>query len=581
MAAACIAHYINNLRRHDLKTIKNAADVTTDNGEITFIAARNAKNLNGWKYDVKSLQAQDASGDYKALSSSDTEVAIPLMVDHSAQSHDKIGVIDKARIEAVDGVDAVIMHATFFDTEEAQVVRDRIVKNQLTDVSITTDWGDGEDDEGNDLVNAHIIEVSVVYAGAEPKAKILAKNSVEKTEEEGVEVTEVTETKEVETTETTEETQVEDVETKETTEVNESEETVEETEEDEESTNDNEEDTEVPTQKTEEVTENVATKKQVLNSIVKLAKDNVIKGMSRSQVIEAVKNDLDLLDADGDPYSVPDAIFTEILAVTRDTDVLDTFQTVPVKRFTLMQEVLSEADLARAGRWTKGEQKQIQESDLKAQKLSTQFLYKLQELSYEDLQEDFGDILLAFVHQELPQKVSEEEERDFIVGDGRATNDDRHISSIVSLDEAAEDVANVHVALYDGAAASSDLEALTLGVAQIYEDGTLYAIVNKSTLASLKNIGTSSASGLPFTEQQIADAIGVTKIFTRSYVPEGVAYVYTGDKVKRLTGASAGETIEQYDIDYNNRKIEFIRPVGGAATGLYSAVKIVLDTQSS
>lgn len=559
-----------------MKLIKNAADVSVDNGSITFIAARNVKNLNGWKYDVKSLQAQDASGDYKALSSSDIDVAIPLMVDHSSSSHDKIGVIDKARIEAIDGVDAVVMHAMFFDTEEAQVVRDRIVKNQLTDVSITTDWGDGEDDEGNDLVNAHIIEVSVVYAGAEPKAKILAKNSVNTGGEEVV----VTDIKEEETAEVTDEV-VEEVVEEETVVEAPAEEVTEEVTE-EELTNENEEDTKVPTQKTQEIAENVATKEMVLNSLVKLAKDNAIKGMNRSEVIAAVKNDLDLLDTDGGVYVVPDAVFTEILAVTRDTDILDTFQTVPVKRFTLMQEVLSEADLARAGRWSKGEQKQIQESDLKAQKFATQFLYKLQELSYEDLQDDFGDILLAFVHQELPQKVSEEEERDYIVGDGRASNDDRHISSIVSLDEAAEDSSNVHVALYDGTSDASNLEALTLGVAEIFEDGTLYAVLNKSTLAGLKNLGTASASGLPFTEAQIADAIGVTKIFTRSYVPEGVAYVYTGTKVKRLNGGnSSGETIEQYDIDFNNRKIEFIRPVGGGASGLYSAVKIVLDTQAS
>lgn len=572
-----------------MKTIKNAADVTVDNGSITFIAARNAKNLNGWKYDVKSLQAQNASGDYKALSSSDIDVAIPLMVDHSSSSHDKIGIIDKARIEAIDGVDAVVMHAMFFDTEEAQVVRDRIVKNQLTDVSITTDWGDGEDDDGNDLVNAHIIEVSVVYAGAEPKAKILAKNSVDKTEGEETMTeaeleakakaeAEALAVKEAEEKAAAEKLVADEAEAKAAAEKEAADKAAAEAE----LTKKNEEDTKVPTQKTQEVTENVATKEMVLNSLVKLAKDNAIKGMNRSEVIAAVKNDLDLLDTDGGAYVVPDAVFTEILAVTRDTDVLDTFQTVPVKRFTLMQEVLSEADLARAGRWSKGELKQIQESDLKAQKFATQFLYKLQELSYEDLQDDFGDILLAFVHQELPQKVSEEEERDFIVGDSRASNDDRHISSIVSLDAAAEDSGNVHVALYDGTADASDLEALTLGVAEIYEDGTLYAAVNKSTLAKLKNLGTASASGLPFTEAQIADAIGVTKIFTRSYVPEGVAYVWTGDKVKRLTGgSSAGETIEQYDIDYNNRKIEFIRPVGGGASGLYSAVKIVMDTQAS
>jgi len=243
-----------------------------------------------------------------------------------------------------------------------------------------------------------------------------------------------------------------------------------------------------------------------------------------------------------------------------------------------MSEVPSEADLARAGRWSKGELKAIQESDLAAQKLGTQFLYKMQELSYEDMQEDFGDLLYNYIRNELPQKVSEEEEKDFIVGDGRALNNARHISSIVSLDAAAEDATNVHVVEYDGTADTSAIEALTNGITKIEEEGATYVVMRKETLTALKNLGLATASGLPFSEAQIAEALGVERIFTRKYVATGVAYAYVGSFVKRLTGATAGETIEQYDIDYNNQKIEFIRPVGGAATGLASAVKVNLPT---
>src|SRR5690606_18528683 len=252
------------------------------------------------------------------------------------------------------------------------------------------------------------------------------------------------------------------------------------------------------------------------------------------------------------------------------------FDTIPVKRFTLMGEVPSEADLARAGRWTKGEKKAIQASDLKAQKFNTQFLYKMQEISYEDLQEDFGDLLLAYIRNELPQKVTEEEERDFIVGDGRESNDDRHISSIVSLDAAAEDATNVHVVKYDGTNDASDLAAIMNGLAKINVEGATYLVMNKATLGALKAAGLSAANGLPFSEETVAGALGVERIFTREYVANNVVYGYVGRYVKRLTGGRSGETIEQYDIDYNNRKIEFIRPVGGGASGLASAVKITL-----
>lgn len=565
------------------KFATNSAEVDASNGEITFIAARSVKNLNGWTYDVPSLQAQDATGEYLTLTNEAQEVSIPLMTNHSGDISNKIGNIDSAKIVSVDGVDHVEMHAKFFKGDEAQEVRQRILDGELTDVSITTDWGSGysDEDDFDTLKNAHIIEVSVVYAGAEPKAKILASNSVDKKTENEAELSDeqldtlaekVAEKLKNENTETNDDTQDEDNQETEETEDN----TEEKDNKSEEDNNNSEEEEEMATQPTNAPAEKVADKAQVLNALAKLAQNGAIRGMNRSQVIEAVRNEVTLTDADGDPYVVPDAVFTEILAVTKPTDILDTFDTIPVKRFTLMGEVPSEADLARAGRWSKGEQKDIQESDLKAQKFNTQFLYKLQEISYEDLQEDFGDLLLSYIRNELPQKVTEEEERDFIVGDGRATNTPRHISSIVSLDAAAEDNANVHVVKYDGSNDASDIAAITNGLTKIYVEGTTYAVMNKTDLTRLRNAGLSTASGLPFSEETIAGALGVERIFTREYVTAGTVYGYVGRYVKRLTGGNAGETIEQYDIDYNNRKIEYIRPVGGGASGLASAVKITL-----
>lgn len=550
------------------KFAKNSAQVETDNGEVTFIAARSVKNLNGYKYNVATLQAQDATGEYHTLTNEPLEVSIPLMLDHKAESKDKIGSIDSAKIVTVDGVDHVEMHAKFFKGDEAQAVRQRVLDGELTDVSITTDWGDAtEEDDGSVLMNnAHIVEVSVVYAGAEPKAKILASNSVD-TEE-----TEAEETEEVEEADETETVEVEDQKTTnpevETPEV-----------ETEENKKEEEEMATQPTNAPAEVTEKVATKAQVMNSLTKLAKSGAIRNMTKNQVVEAIKNDVTITDADGSPYVVPDAVFTEIFADRRPTDILETFQSVPAKRWTVMGEVPSDADLARAGRWSKGEQKQIQESDLKAQKLSTQFIYKMQELSYEDMQEDFGDVLYQFIVNELPQKLDEEEERAFIVGDGRASGNPRKITSIVSLDAAAEDSANVHVAKYDGSGDSSVMEAILKGIEKIETEGTLHLVSNGSALGAVRRAGLANASGLPFGNDVIADALGVDGLHKRKYVPANVVYVWVENSVKRLTGPT--DSIEQYDIDYNNQKIERIRPAGGAATGLYSAVKIVLPASVS
>ena len=560
------------------KFAKSSVDTEASNGEITFVAARNVRNLNGFEYQTDTLLAQDATGEYSTLGADWQDVAIPLMVNHGSSIGEKIGNIYTARLVSNGDEQSVEMKAKFFKGDLAPEVRQRVLDGELTDVSITTDWGSGysDEDEFDVLKNAHIIEVSVVYAGAEPKAKILASNSVA-TEEE----TETSETNELEEAqkriaelEAENEALKASVEEEET----ETEEAEEETKEQE--TNNSEEEKEMATQPIHnQKTELVADKAMVLNALVDLAKSGAIKGLNRSQVIAEVKNAITLKDGNAD-YVVPDAVFTEILAATRDTDILSTFKNVPAKKLTLMAEKRSDADLARAGKWSKGDLKAIQTMQLDAQKLETDFIFKMQEISYADMQEDFGNILYSFIRTELPQKVDEEEERAFIVGDGRA-NGARKITSIVSLDAAAADSSNAHVYNYNGSGDASAVAAIMNGAAKLGEDGTTYAVMNKATLSALRAQGLSTASGLPFSEETVAGAIGVERIFTREYVAANVVYIYTGDYVYRLTGGNAGETVEQYDIDYNNRKIEFIRPAGGAATGVYSAVKVTLPSAVS
>lgn len=560
------------------KFAKSSVDTENSNGEITFIAARNVKNLNGFEYSTDTLLAQDATGEYSTLGADWQDVAIPLMENHGSSIGEKIGNIYTARLVSNGEEQSVEMKAKFFKGDLAQEVRQRVLDGELTDVSITTDWGSGytDEDEFDVLKNAHIIEVSVVYAGAEPKAKILASNSVNTEDDE--EETETPETNELEEAQkriAELEAENEALKTSVQEEETETEEVEEETEEQE--TNNSEEEEEMATQPIQnQTTELVADKAMVLNTLVELAKSGAIKNLNRSQVIAEVKNAITLKDG-GSDYVVPDAVFTEILAATRDTDILSTFKNVPAKKLTLMAEKRSEADLARAGKWSKGDLKAVQAMQLDAQKLGTDFIFKMQEISYADLQEDFGNILYSFIRTELPQKVDEEEERAFIVGDGRASGA-RKLTSVVSLDAAAADSANAHVYNYDGSGDASAVAALMNGGAKLGEDGTTYAVMNKATLSALRAQGLSTASGLPFSEETVAGAIGVERIFTREYVAANVVYIYTGNYVYRLTGGNAGDTIEQYDIDYNNRKIEFIRPAGGAATGVYSAVKVTLPS---
>lgn len=551
------------------KFATSAVETRETNGEITFIAARNVKNLNGFTYSVETLLAQDDTGDFKTLSSDWSEVAIPLMLNHKSDTDEKVGNIYQARLVTSGEEQHVEMKATWFSGDKAQETRQRVNDKELTDVSITTDWGSGysEEDDLDELKNAHIIEVSVVYAGAEPKAKILASNSIDKGEEEeadDAEPTEDTETPETETeTENTEETTDEETEEEPETE----DETEEETNEEEEAI--------MPKQEIAGATNGAkeATKEQVLNSLTKLAQNGQLRKMNKNQVIEAVKNDVEITDGADGTYVVPDAIFTEIFLHQRETDILSTFRTTSAKRKTVAMEEYSDDELNRAGVYVKGVQKAYQDLKVNPQVLNTQFLYKMQKLDYEDLEEDFGGLLYAAVKDELPQKLDEEEERAFITGDGRQAGG-RKITAIVSIDAAAEDSDNVHAIVVDGSGEASVIGALLDGVAAIKGTGRRYAAMNRIELTRLQKAGLSSAAGLPFSEDTVAGAIGVDKIFVRDYIADGVAYAWRENGIERLT--SANDNIEQYDIDFNQQKIEVLRRVGGAPTQLAVAAKIEL-----
>lgn len=554
--------------------------VNSEFGEITFIAARDERNLNGYTYEVATLLAQDKSGVYQPISES-REVSIPLMLDHSESVGDKVGVIYSAKIVKLDGLNAVEMTARLFNNETAQAVRERVLSDEITDVSITTDLGSEEDaiTSGN-LKNAKIIEVSLVYAGAEPRAKILAKNSAKGEQVENLEKDNTTSVakNEIETGDVDDGVGVMDLS-----------EVVEEMIQPlsdkiesidsrlvalESKNNEEEGEGDMPAQNKTDDTVNTATRAQVVNSIERLAKSGAIKGMNKNEVVEAVQNDIKITDGREGVYVVPEALFSEVVFKNKSTEILDTFNTIEAKRFTVLEEKRTDADLERAGKWSKAEKKKIQEATLVPRRLQTGFIYKMQQISYEDLQEDFGNILYNAIVKELPARVDEEQERAFIVGDGRETSDSRHITDIKSLDAAAEDSQDVAVYKHTAQPSEPKLKSILDGIAKIGETGTRYAVMNIQTLNELRLAGLEKSAGLPFSEDVIAGALGVEKIFVRDYVAVDAVYVYTGEYVRALVGA--GEQIEQYDIDYNNQKIEYIRPAGGAATGVYSAVKIDL-----
>src|SRR5574344_103205 len=93
------------------KFAKSSVDTENSNGEITFIAARNVTNLNGFQYQTETLLAQDATGEYSTLGADWQDVAIPLMENHGSSIGEKIGNIYTARLVANGEEQSVEMKA--------------------------------------------------------------------------------------------------------------------------------------------------------------------------------------------------------------------------------------------------------------------------------------------------------------------------------------------------------------------------------------------------------------------------------------------------------------------------------------
>lgn len=183
-----------------------AKAINEENGErrITFVASSNGLDRHDERVDVKSLRLPLKSGGYVVVGEIPTTgvsgVDIPLMLNHSADVVDVIGSVRKAYY--ID--DELVFEAGISKREIAQEVLMLMEEEHLSNAfSITmTDFAY----EDNTIYDAEVIEVSVVFRGANKEARLLAIKSLlggDMPEEKTAEVVEPT--TEVEQTEAVEE----------------------------------------------------------------------------------------------------------------------------------------------------------------------------------------------------------------------------------------------------------------------------------------------------------------------------------------------------------------------------------------
>lgn len=155
----------------------DAGTATSDGRTLTFLANSGKKMTNGYTVDLQTLLAPVDGGLLKPvadLSDSD-KLTLPLLIDHMPSITYQAGIIEKLWIDD----DGLMARARLSSNESGEDIRKLASEGMLTNsFSITIDF-DAEPDENGVIRNAELVEISVVYRGADSKAVFRSLNNRE------------------------------------------------------------------------------------------------------------------------------------------------------------------------------------------------------------------------------------------------------------------------------------------------------------------------------------------------------------------------------------------------------------------
>lgn len=145
--------------------------------ELVFLANSGKQMDNGLTVDLSTLEAPLLDGSKKLVSqlTDDDKLALPLLIDHSWNIGKQAGTITKLTVDE-DGLEAV---AKLANVETGELVYQLAKDGALTNsFSISIDYFHDPGKEGI-ISNAQLVEISVVYKGADQRAALRSVNSHE------------------------------------------------------------------------------------------------------------------------------------------------------------------------------------------------------------------------------------------------------------------------------------------------------------------------------------------------------------------------------------------------------------------
>lgn len=589
----------DEIKRKSLGVVAKA--INEDNGErrITFVASSNGLDRHDERVDVKSLRLPLKGGGYKVVgeipTTGITGVDIPLMLNHSADVVDVIGSVRKAFY--IDN--ELVFEAGISKREIAQEVLTLMEEEHLSNAfSITmTDFAY----EDNTIYDAEIIEVSVVFRGANKEARLLAIKSLlggEMPEEKTAEIVEpaVEETEKVETTEeVAEPVEAEAVAEKEVEQAEKSVEPVEEKTETEETT---EEVAQNETNNEETMEKEIAKEAVVAPKAVAVASNKYLESKkaladfravvvkhhrgSNEQIMKEWTGILKEKGITGDailPSRIENIFFK---AWTDNTGIVGTFRHLNL-RTTAVYAMVGDTNPNAKGH-IKGNAKDNQTIEAIRRDIKALCLYKKLPIDLQDLFDDETGELLAFRVEELSDRILHAIAVGAITGSktetylssGRGLNSMKAELDAIGNDDFASTVATAVAA--DANDTILDKAIKTLGAVKSKEGSRKVLIVPegfRTEVALLKN-----ANGYYIVNDP--EEFLNCRIFELEEV-DGSGYdmyAYNENFSYVLVGEQNASTRTDFDLTYNQDIMLQERYVGGSAHG-YKAIAGYVGNESS
>lgn len=206
---------------------------------------------------------------------------------------------------------------------------------------------------------------------------------------------------------------------------------------------------------------------------------------------------------------IPDAVRGMITDLwDRNAGWLKDLKMVGASRYQIRHNVSDQnASTSRAKGWKKGQTKDTQELELSAKLLTTEWIYKIQEFSYDD-EFDSDEELLNYVLTELVDSLLFEVKKSILTGDGREANAEGKITKIEAIAKAETDAYTTVYSATDGGFLVDDMRAMVDGIHNP-NDKPIYVFMSKTDLRTLSRVQASESSTpvyLPL--EQVAAQIG-------------------------------------------------------------------------